>query len=83
MSRADEYKAPKHSSSTVYGSNSGRDCSSGVAHGLSSCEGMNTDNNTELHINNQTSVSGNPRACIGKRTASKAKKFGHSFDVGS
>ena len=83
MGKANEYNAPKHSNSTIHKSNSDGGMSAGVSDGLSATSGMDTDNNTELHINNAASVSGNPRACIGKREAMSVKKNGNSFDVGS
>lgn len=75
-----EYSAPAHSSSTVRGSYMSDD-SKGIEDGLSARMDMDSENLHDFSVNNQVSVSGNPRACIDKRASKSASEKGHSFDI--
>lgn len=77
-----EYSAPAHKSTTIRGAFMSDD-SSGVEGGLSKLTAFDSEGNGELNVNQATSKSGNPRQCIGKRTARSVSEKGHSFDVGA
>ena len=58
-----EYKAPAHKSSTVRGSYMS-DESSGVEYGLNARKDFDSEVSSDFKVNNETSVSGNPRQAI-------------------
>jgi hypothetical protein len=76
-----EYKAPAHKASTVRGSYMS-DESSGVEYGLSARKDFDSEMSSDFNVNNETSVSGNPRQAIGKKKSYKVSEKGHSFDLG-
>lgn len=80
--RNSEYQAPAHKSTTVRGSFMS-DESSGVESGLSARKDFDSETSSDFNINNESSKSENPRACIGKKQSYKVSNKGHSFDVGA
>lgn len=77
-----EYSAPAHKSTTVRGSYMS-DESAGVEYGLSARKDFDSEVSSDFKVNNETSVSGNPRQCIDKKQAYSASEKGHKFDVGA
>jgi hypothetical protein len=75
-----EYNAPAHKASTVQGSYMSDD-STGVSDGLSARMDMDSENLHDFKVNNETSVSGNPRQSIKPRGSKSVKEKGHSFDM--
>lgn len=78
---SNEYKAPEHKSSTVRGSYMS-DESSGVEYGLNARKDFDSEVSSDFKVNNEASVSGNPRACIDKKSGYNVSEKGHSFDLG-
>lgn len=76
-----EYSAPAHKSSTVRGSYMS-DESAGVEYGLNARKDFDSEVSSDFKVNNETSVSGNPRQCIDKKQSYKVSEKGHSFDLG-
>lgn len=81
MGKANEYSAPAHKSSTIQGSYMS-DESSGVEYGLNERKDFDSEVSSDFKINNESSVSGNPRAAIDKKAGYKVSNKGHSFDLG-
>ncbi|MHC4704030.1 MAG: hypothetical protein ACYTFQ_26010 [Planctomycetota bacterium] len=81
MGKANEYNAPAHKSSTVRGSYMS-DESSGVEYGLSARKDFDSEASPDVKLNNEASVSGNPRACIKPREGYSVSEKGHSFTIG-
>lgn len=79
--RNNEYQAPAHKSSTVRGSYMSDD-PSGVEGGLSMRKDFDSEMSSCLSINNEASVSENPRAAIEPRKGYSVSEKGHSFTVG-
>ena len=79
--RSNEYSAPAHKSSTVQGSYMS-DESSGVEYGLNERKDFDSETSSDFKVNNEASVSENPRACVDKKTGYKVSSKGHSFDLG-
>ena len=74
-----EYSAPAHKASTIRGSYM-RDDSTGVGDGLSARSDMDSESLFDFEINEQVSVSGNPRqAIVGPRGTKSVKEKGHNF----
>jgi hypothetical protein len=76
-----EYSAPAHKSSTVRGSYMS-DESAGVEYGLSARKDFDSEMSSDFKVNNETSVSGNPRQCIKKKEGYSVSEKGNSFDLG-
>ena len=76
-----EYSAPQHKASTIRGSYMSDD-SAGVGDGLSARADMDSENLHDVSMNNETSVSGNPRSCIEPRGSKSVQEKGHSVDMG-
>lgn len=76
-----EYKAPAHKSSTVRGSYMS-DESSGVEYGLNARKDFDSETSSDFKVNNETSVSGNPRQAIKPKEGYSVSEKGHSFDLG-
>lgn len=79
--RNNEYQAPAHKSSTVRGSYMSDD-PSGVEGGISSRKDFDSETSSDFKINNEASVSENPRACIDKKQSYSVSSKGHSFTIG-
>lgn len=78
---SNEYSAPAHKSSTIRGSYMS-DESSGVEYGLNERKDFDSESSSDFKMNNETSVSGNPRACIDKKTGYSVSSKGNKFDLG-
>ena len=79
--RNNEYQAPAHKSSTVRGSYMS-DESSGVEYGLNDRRDFDSEQSSCFSINNEASVSENPRAAIEPRSGYSVSSKGHSFTIG-
>ena len=79
--RSNEYSAPAHKSSTIRGSYMS-DESSGVEYGLNERKDFDSEKSSCFSINNEASVSENPRACIEPRVGYKVSSKGNSFSIG-
>jgi hypothetical protein len=79
--RSNEYSAPAHKSSTIRGSYMSDD-SVGVSDGLSARKDFDSEMSSCVSMNNEASVSENPRACIEPRKGYSVSEKGHSFTVG-
>ena len=77
-----EYAAPGHKSTTVRGSYMS-DESSGVEYGLSARMDFDSEMSSDFKVNNEASMSQNPRQCIKPKVSYSVSSKGHSFDVGS
>ena len=78
---SNEYQAPAHKSSTVQGSYMSDD-PSGVEGGISSRKDFDSEMSSDFKVNNEASVSGNPRACIDKKQGYSVSEKGNKFDLG-
>jgi hypothetical protein len=77
-----EYSAPAHKSTTISGSYMS-DESAGVETGLSARKDFDSEMSSDFKVNNDASMSQNPRQSIKPKVSYSVSEKGHSFDVGA